>query len=154
MPTNITPLPGTRSPATSLGISSPSYQVSFTGASPSRSGNSIADGQSQRAGFGMHGRAFRFAMSGMTQLQGPERQVHVMAGHVAQRALAEVPPAPPIGRVVDAGPERTFGCGAQPQIPAQVGRWLLAAFGTLAAAPAFADPDMDFGHVTRSRRIE
>ena len=67
----------------------------------------------------MHLGAFRFAAGRMTQLQRPERQVHVVAGHVAERALAEVPPAAPLGRVIAAGGVGALGRRAEPEVPAE-----------------------------------
>jgi hypothetical protein len=49
--------------------------------------------------------------------------------------------------MIAAGPEGPDRRRSQPQVPIQVGRRFLAALGTIAAAPAFADPHVDLGHV-------
>ena len=72
-----------------------------------------------------------------------------MASHVAQRALPEVPPAPPVGRMIDAGPERTFRCGAQPEVPAEIGRWRLSTGRTFTTSPTLADPHVHFRHISQ-----
>ncbi len=95
----------------------------------------------------MHFRAFRFAARGVAQLEGPERQVHVVAGHVAQRALAEVPPAAPLGGMITPVGIGSLGRWAQPEVPVQLRRRLLPFGRAVAAAPALADPDVDFGDV-------
>lgn len=48
--------------------------------------------------------------------------VEDMAADIAGPAGAEVLPGAPFDRVIDVGGERAFGCGAEPEVPIQVGR--------------------------------
>ena len=93
-------------------------------------------------------------MRGVLQLERPKRKVHVVAGHVAQGSLAEIPPAPPLSRMVDARPEGTFGRGAEPKIPTERLWWRLASFRALPAAPTLADPDVNLRDFADRARLD
>ena len=51
---------------------------------------------------GMRRRSLGRHLRRMPQLQRPERQVDVMAGHIRESATAEVPPTTPVERMIDA----------------------------------------------------
>ena len=77
----------------------------------------------------------------MLQIERPERQVHVVTRHVAERARAEIPPTPPvrglIGRVI-----RPHRRGSDPEVPVQALRHRGHVGGPLAARPRLAAPDV------------
>ena len=108
------------------GIMPPSHQVSLTSGMPSR-GRKLDSGRWSSAGyFSFFGSVFShkslpvgrdtaFHAHGILQFQGPEGGVEDVASQVAQRAGAEVPPRPPVARMIrrddrgDRPPDRSTG---------------------------------------------
>ncbi|OQB38526.1 MAG: hypothetical protein BWY09_01315 [Candidatus Hydrogenedentes bacterium ADurb.Bin179] len=87
---------------------------------------------------------------GFSQFQREEGRIHDMAGHVAQAAATEIPPAAPFKRSVQLV-IGAHGRRAHPQVPAQRRRHrffgrrrLWRSLGPAAAGPV--RPDMDFPH--------
>ena len=72
-----------------------------------------------RCAFRMHGSA-RFDRRRVPELERPEREIAVMAEEVAQLAIGEVPPIPPVERRI-VRVIRSIGRRPQPQIPVQGG---------------------------------
>src|SRR6056297_234117 len=96
----------------------------------------------------MHLWTFGLAGDRVTKIQGPEGQVHIVAPHIAEGSLAEVPPATPLGGMVASHGVRSLGRRAEPQIPIQVRRYRIGLVGTIPAPPTFANPNVDFFHIT------
>src|SRR5215469_3647202 len=90
----------------------------------------------------VHRRAFGTDLRGHAELQGPLRQVDVVAGHVTDGPFAEGPPPPPgFGEIVRA--VRAFGNGAEPLVPVDVrGRGHAEARG-LVLEPVLGDVDVN-----------
>jgi hypothetical protein len=111
----------------------------------------------------MHG-GFGLYADGVAQIEGHERQVDIVAGHVAERARAEVPPSAPVevvvGRfvlhfalVVDQQGIRADTRRAEPQVPVQVGRRRGGRRTADALRPDRAiGPDMHLGDVAKRAR--
>lgn len=62
----------------------------------------------------MRSRSFGFAVVRMAKSESPEREVHKVTGHVAERALTEIPPATPVSRMEAALVERELSGRSEP----------------------------------------
>ena len=147
VPTNITPLAGTVWPLTFFGNQITVVPGEFAGRHFSSGREVVFDDQAKRTRLRMYRWAFRFTARRMTQIESPEWQVHIMAGHVAERPLTEIPPATPVCRMVHAVRIRSFRSWPEPQIPVQVCRNRITFRRPVTAAPALSDPDMRLGHI-------
>ena len=75
-------------------------------------GEVVLDARRRRGGLGEGGSGLGDQAVGVAQIVGPERRVHRVAGDVAQRSGAEVPPAAPVERMVG-GMVRAEGRGPE-----------------------------------------
>ena len=101
-----------------------------------------------RSGFRVHRRALGRDRNRVFQLQGPEWKIEVVAPHVAERAIAEVPKAPPLRGVIKVviGAVRRR---SEPCIVTEVGRFRLELGGAFAAPPCLTYPTMRFGDLAK-----
>src|ERR1051326_8141054 len=95
----------------------------------------------------MHGRTFRLDRVRITQFQRPKDQVHIMAGHVPQDAVSEIPPVTPrlwqiIGMI---GPGRR---GSQPEVPMKVSRNRRRLRWPFTVSQAFLTPNVAFSNLS------
>src|SRR6266581_883900 len=84
-------------------------------------GEGVRDARNRRRGLAEQLGRFGLDARGVAQAERPERRVHRVAGDVAQRAGAEIPPAAPLERCICrvVGPR---GGGTEPQVPVDPGR--------------------------------
>ena len=81
-------------------------------------GEVVLDARRRRGGLGEGSRGLGGQTVGIAQIVGPERGVHRVAGDVAQRAGAEVPPASPVEGMVG-GMVRPERSGPEEEVPVQ-----------------------------------
>ncbi len=93
---------------------------------------------------GMDFRSSGFDAGRVSEVEGPEGEVHDVAGHVAEGACSVVPEASPVGGV-DVGGVGVVGGWAEEEVPIEVG-WD-GIFGGFVASvgPAFVAPVIDGG---------
>ncbi len=87
-----------------------------------------------------------FDASGVGEVEGPEAEVHDVAGHVAEGASAVVPEASPVAGV-DFGGVGASGGWAEEEVPIEVGGDGIGRRGEAAVGPAFVTPMVDGGDV-------